>query len=74
MITKAPEFTACPYCDGKQFFEVVQAGEAAVTRVNHFFRVSKLVHLVCRECGSVIHTRVHRIDGLLTKAEKEGRE
>lgn len=74
MMTKAPEFIACPYCDGKQFIEVTQSGYAAVTRVKHLFKQANLIHLVCRECGSVIHTRVHRIDSLLTKAEKEGRE
>ena len=74
MITKAPEFTACPYCDGKEFMEIVQAGNAAGTRVGHIFKMAEIIHLVCRDCGSVIHSRVKRIDVLLTKAEKEGRE
>ena len=74
MMTKAPEFSACPYCDGKKFAEIVQSGNAAATRVGHIFKTADIIHLVCMNCGGIIHSRVKRIDTLLTKAEKEGRE
>lgn len=73
-MTKAPEFTACPYCDGMKFTEILQSGNAAATRVGHVFKGADIIHVVCLDCGGIIHSRVKRIDTLLTKAEKEGRE
>ena len=73
-MTKAPEFTACPYCDGTHFTEIIQSGNAAATRVGHVFKMADIIHMVCLDCGSIIHSRVKRVDSLLTKAEKEGRE
>ena len=73
MTTKAPQFSACPYCDGNEFIEVEQSGYAAATRTGYFLKTSNIVHLVCKCCGSIIHSRVKRVDTLLTKAEKEGR-
>lgn len=74
MITKAPDFKVCPYCDGTAFIEVQQAGEGCVTRVGTVFKAAGVIHLVCRNCGGIIHSRVKRLDTLLTKAEKEGIE
>lgn len=71
-MTKAPAFSACPYCDGKAFLEIIQSGTAY--RVGHVFKSANVVHLVCRNCSSVIHSRVQEMESLLTKAEKEGRE
>ena len=73
MITETPEFSACPYCDGKKFIEVEQSGHAAAMRVGFFTKNSSIIHCVCTDCGSIIHSRVKRLDTLLTKAEKEGR-
>ena len=73
-MTQAPEYKQCPYCDGKAFLEIEQAGHGAATRVGFFFKTSNIIHLVCRDCGSIIHSRVKRLDTLLTKAEKEGKE
>ena len=73
-MTKAPEFTACPYCDGKEFLEIMQSGNAAAYRVGHVFKSANIVHLVCKDCGSIIHSRVQKIESLLTKAEKEVRK
>lgn len=73
-MTKAPEFTACPYCEGTRFTEIIQSGNAAAMRVGHIFKTAELIHVVCLNCGGIIHSRVKRIDMLLTKAEKEGRE
>ena len=72
-MTKAPEFTACPYCKGTKFVEIEQGGYAQATRVGHIFKTANLIPLVCISCGAVIHSRVKNIESLLTKSEKEER-
>jgi len=73
-MTKAPEFAACPYCDGTEFIEAEQRGECHAFRIGHIFKSSALIHVICKNCGSVIHTRVKSVESMLTKAEKEERK
>lgn len=72
-MTKTPEFSTCPYCEGTKFVEIEQGGYAQATRVGYFFKTANLIHLVCVSCGAVIHSRVKNIESLLTKSEKEER-
>lgn len=73
--TAAPEFSQCPYCGGTEFCEAKSnSSDGQVTRVGTIIRSSPLVHVICLQCGSVIHSRVENVEALLTREEKEQRK
>jgi len=48
----------CPYCNGTDFGVGYQQGQASIMRNSLGFSGSKVEYLICKECGSVVHSKV----------------
>jgi ribosomal protein L32 len=52
----------CPFCGGTQFAHGYQNGYAAITRAKSLFKTSSIEHIICLSCGSIVNSRVKRIN------------
>jgi rRNA maturation protein Nop10 len=48
----------CPYCGGKELGWGYQSAQGAVMPRRSGFAGTKVEHLICTECGSIVHSRV----------------
>lgn len=48
----------CPYCGGTEFVEGYQSGYGAVTGKESIWTSQFLRHIICRTCGSVVHSYI----------------
>ncbi|MDD5934894.1 MAG: hypothetical protein PUC65_04895 [Clostridiales bacterium] len=48
----------CPYCGSKELGWGYQSAQGAVMPKKSGFAGSKVEHLICTECGSIVHSRV----------------
>lgn len=47
----------CPYCDSTEFVKGSQAGYASMNP-QHGLLGSSIEHTICKECGSIVHSRI----------------
>jgi len=59
------QITKCPFCGGTEFVEGYQGGYGAVTGNQSVFSGQWLHHVICRNCGSVVHSYVDNPEKLL---------
>lgn len=57
--------TNCPFCGGMEFVEGYQSGYAAMTGKDSILSGATLRHVICRNCGSVVHSYVDDPEQLL---------
>ncbi len=50
----------CPYCGSKELGWGYQSAQGAVMPKKSGFAGTKLEHLICTECGSIVHSRVSK--------------
>ena len=55
----------CPFCGGTEFAEGYQSGYGALTGTESIFASSTLYHIICRNCGSVVHSYVKNPEKIL---------
>ena len=55
----------CPFCGGKEFVEGYQSGYGAITGAESVWIGTSLHHVICRQCGSVVHSYVKNPEKLL---------
>ncbi len=48
----------CPYCGSKELGWGYQSAQGAVMPKKSGFAGTKLEHLICTDCGSIVHSRV----------------
>ena len=48
----------CPYCGSEDMGWGYQSAQGAMTTGKSGFAGSKIEHLICTECGSIVHSRV----------------
>ena len=48
----------CPYCGGTELVRGQQSGYAVVVRCKGLSNGRKLIHLICRQCGTVVRSYV----------------
>ena len=48
----------CPYCGSEDMGLGYQSAQGAVITVKSGYAGSKVEHMICTECGSIIHSRV----------------
>lgn len=63
------EVLVCPYCDGNNFVEGKSVGEGGIM-FSPFNRVD-VIHKVCVECGSIVHSRVKQLERVRKKYDRE---
>lgn len=49
---------SCPYCGSSQLAWGYQSAQGAVMPKKSGFAGSKVEHLICTQCGSIVHSRV----------------
>lgn len=57
----------CPYCGGTRFLKGYTVSSYGIFPISSFAgsgKGSPLEHTVCEECGSIVHTRVMKINKL----------
>lgn len=59
------QINQCPFCGGTQFVEGYQADYGAVTGAESIWSSQYLHHVICRNCGSVVHSYVNNPEKLL---------
>ena len=55
----------CPFCGGTEFVEGYQSGYGAITGAESVWAGAVLHHVICRQCGSVVHSYVENPEKLL---------
>lgn len=60
----------CPYCGSKELAWGYQSAQGAVMPKKSGFAGSKVEHLICTECGSIVHSRVAKPE-IFKVVEKE---
>lgn len=65
------QINQCPFCGGTEFVYGFQGGYGAVTREGNIFAVGQyLHHVICRNCGSVVHSYVDNPEILLKRGDR----
>ena len=59
------EIKNCPFCGGTEFVEGYQSGYGAILSIESILSSQVLRHIICRNCGSVIHSYVTNPEKLL---------
>ena len=53
----------CPYCDSTEFVKGTQFGYAAMLPQRGLLSLgSSIEHTICKECGSIVHSRVTKVE------------
>jgi len=55
-------YEECPYCKSKNLAYGYQVGDASLKLGVSGVFGSTIIHTVCMECGSIIHSRVEKPD------------
>lgn len=63
------KITKCPFCGGTEFVYGYQAGYGAVT--GNMLTGQWLRHIICRNCGSVVHSYVDHPEKLLKRSNRK---
>ncbi len=48
----------CPYCGAREFAEGYHYDEASIMTSNSGIIGSKVIYVICKNCGSIVHSRV----------------
>ncbi len=64
------QITQCPFCGGTEFVHGYQSGYGAVTSSQNCFLGQALRLIICRNCGSVVHSYVDYPEKLLTWSKR----
>ena len=48
----------CPYCGGNDFGEGYQLAQGSIVKNLWAFKASKVTHIICKACGSIVHSRI----------------
>ena len=59
------QINKCPFCGGTEFVYGYQSGYGAVTDNESLMSWQVLRHVICRNCGSVVHSYVDAPEKLL---------
>lgn len=52
----------CPYCESTDFAKGYQLAQESVYPQSFGFKMgSSIEHIICKECGSIIHSKVKNI-------------
>ncbi len=62
--------TKCPFCGGTEFVEGYQDGYGAITGNQSILLSQALHHVICRNCGSVVHSYVDNPEKLLKRSNR----
>lgn len=60
----------CPFCGGTEFIQGYQAGYGAIFGESSVTG-SVLKHIICRNCGSVVHSYVDNPEMLLKRKNRK---
>jgi hypothetical protein len=60
----------CPFCKGTEFVYGYQGGYGVVTGSDSIWSSQTLHHIICRNCGSVVHSYVENPEKLLKWANR----
>ena len=61
----------CPFCGGTEFVYGYQGGYGAVTGDQSMLTGQWLRHIICRNCGSVVHSYVDNPEKLLKFSKRK---
>lgn len=61
-------YEECPYCKSKNLGFGYQVGDASLKLGVSGVFGSNIIHTICLECGSIIHSRVEKPDLFKTNA------
>lgn len=60
----------CPYCGGNNFGEGYQLAQGSIVKSLWAFKASKVIHIICKDCGSIVHSRIEDPERLQTIKQK----
>ena len=62
----------CPFCGGTEFVYGYQAGYGAIMRDQSLLAAGQaLRYIICRNCGSVVHSYVDNPEKLLKRSDRK---
>lgn len=64
------QITNCPFCGSTEFVEGYQSGYGALTGRDGIWTDAILRHVICRNCGSVVHSYVDNPEKLLKRSNR----
>ncbi|ABK61742.1 MULTISPECIES: hypothetical protein [Clostridium] len=64
---KSINISKCPYCDGTEFGEGYQDHQAKLLSKNNIFKSAQIFHIVCINCGSIVHSYVNKPEIFISK-------
>lgn len=60
---KGIKIEKCPYCESTNFTKGYQLAQGSVYPQKFGFKMgSSIEHIICKDCGSIIHSRVINIE------------
>lgn len=65
------QITHCPFCGSTEFVEGFQSSYGAVTGRENYWSGQALRHIICRNCGSVVHSYVDNPEKLLKRSNRK---
>lgn len=65
------EIKNCPFCGGTEFVEGYQAGYGAITGSESVLTSQTLRYIICRNCGSVVHSYVDNPEQLVKRSNRK---
>lgn len=67
------EIESCPYCGSKNLARGYQSAQGAMLTGRSGFAGSKVEHLICTDCGSIVHSRVAKPE-IFKQVEREKKQ
>lgn len=64
------QITQCPFCSGHEFVAGYQSAYGAVTGQDNVWSGQVLRHIICRNCGSVVHSYIDDPEKLLKRSNR----
>ena len=64
------QINQCPFCGGTEFVKGYQGGYGAVAGITGLLTGQWLYHVICRNCGSVVHSYVDNPEKLLNRCDR----
>ncbi len=64
-------YEECPYCKSKRLSYGYQVGDASLKLGVSGVFGSSIIHTICMECGSIIHSRVEKPEMFKTNVIEE---
>ncbi len=65
------KITKCPFCGGTEFVYGYQADYGAITGSESVLTSQTLRYIICRNCGSVVHSYVDNPEKLLKRSNRK---